>query len=305
MRPSEAASFHHTFPLEQPSPVRRVMASQSNAVCPVTPPPALPPPPASPLLPIDPVLLDPPVTARRGHLPSHTQYTPGSRWQTLTESLSNSATASVLVSNTRITSAQVAALNHSPIVERVPPSMVPDWSVLNKPDTTEEELCTALAAAHKQSMVQQAVTESSHATMVIQGLVIKKLNTSLYGKEERDKDKTRTHFPKGLGRAVTHDGLEQEIEADTQRKQLKLQEKDKRKRRKEAKKRAKEEAEAKWSAIKAAHELALIAWAQACVGKTGRNKPPKPKRAPKPKPEEVVSSDEESSGSEDEMEIDY
>lgn len=293
MAPSEAASIHGAFPLEQPTPIRRIMAAWATTA--PVPRPTTPVP-----FTIDPLLQSDtlPSTPKRPNLPNMSMYTPCTRWRTLEASLGQSTTASILVSETRITATQVDVLNSSPVLERVPGVVKPDWMLIDNPLADAEALRAALAAAHRENLALKGMLEGSNATSVLQHLVVKKLNLSLHGKEEMDKDKGRTLFSKGFGRVATDEAMMEEMQRIADDKETEAVAKDARKSKRELRKAAKEAVEREWADMKLAHIANVLAYeqelAQAKELRLPKGQwPKKPKIGRKPKPAEPEDDDED------------
>ena len=120
--------------------------------------------------------------------------------------------------------------------------------------------------------------------MVLQSLVIKKQNVALHGREELQKERKRTLFPKGLGRAITEDGMEEAIRQAAHEKEDEDQAKKARGVQAKLQAEAKKAAKVPWQELLLAHELAVTSWTLRCdkLKKQGIKKAQWPKRPKHP-----------------------
>ncbi|KAH7098568.1 hypothetical protein BKA62DRAFT_622459, partial [Auriculariales sp. MPI-PUGE-AT-0066] len=294
LRPSETTSLHGTFPVQQPTPVRILLAafSSQGSQNPSTGQQQLPI--------IDPELLGD--TALQTPAPrrilSEKDFTMTGRVRHARHLLSNSASGSILTSNHSITAEEVDRLNPAPQVERVVPSQMLDWQLLDNPSATVQQLRLAFGAAHDHAISQQAALEASNAMLIIQSLTVRKLNQALHGREELAKEKRGSRFPKGFGICATsaemilaleqrEEERELEVSALAQRKAIRAQNKE-----------AKDAVEARWLVMKSEHASELAAWeklkADGIIPLPGKPKRPrKPKAALIPVDVEDSLEDEE------------
>ena len=136
--------------------------------------------------------------------------------------------------------------------------------------------------------------------MVLQHMVLDKMNQSLHEKEKGKKSDRTILFPGGKGRHLTDAEvikLKREIEDEKTRQEA---QKEARKTQQDQRWTEKEHVETEWKEILKEHALALEAWEETCrelraKGTRVKDLPKKPKRAPKPKPVEIGpdSEDEE------------
>lgn len=309
MKPSVATSTKHSFPLVQTSPVRRVMA-----VFPSHPPTAFDVSPSTHAAISGNSSPGTPTRQKRAIDPNIDPelYTPSKRMRLLTSNLASSS-ASFLVSTAPITSANRIA---PPVLETVPPLLQPNWSFLQSSPSgyhtnrqlrdENDSLRENLQLAHQLVQAHRLIDEGRNAQLIIQNLMLDKMNQSLRAKEKKNQEgrQGRTKlFPGGYGRHLTNEEFIAEQEADERDKREKLAQKTRRKEDREAKKSRRLEAEAEWKAMLDEHAKEIHEWevlVEKLKAENVRKKdlPKKPKRPKKPKPvsEEQLAPEQESDG---------
>lgn len=294
MKPSLATSTKATFPLPQPTPVRRVMATfydhrrtafeldpdthatilvGGSASAPQTPPAILDSQ-------IDPELL-----------------TPSKRGRILVGALAASKSAPFLVGTSKITSLNKIA---SPVFEQPPPMSFNEfrWETIGnrkgkgkeKESMTRgelegaiDQLAERLRIAHINNRAQQSVIEAAHATLVVQNMWAMKLNEALNVKENTKEDDRTKLYPEGKGRHLTSPQFV-ELRKDMVRKaQDKELEKERKRMLREAKKNRNDAREALWKVWGEEHKQAVEEWERTCAqlrqeGVLVKNLPKKPAR---------------------------
>jgi hypothetical protein len=146
-------------------------------------------------------------------------YTPSKCMCLLTSSLAGSS-ASFLISKAPITSANQIA---PPVLKNLPPLPQPDWSVLQLPlgshtnqqlQNENDSLRESLHLAHQLIQAHRLIDEGCNAQLIIQNLMLDKMNQSLRAKEKK-KQKGRTKlFPGGYGHHLTNEEFIAKQEAD-------------------------------------------------------------------------------------------
>lgn len=209
MKPSLPTSIKGSFPLPQPSPVRRVMAVFRDGNRPADPDSGIDgEPPSQPTS---------PVQQQNRHITM--DLTPRKRVQLLSASLKESQ-SSYLISDPHITSSTKIL---SPVIEHPPPLPEPNWSLLHLPEPSlsyqskanlKEQvsyLQASLYHAQQQIKARNMIIESNHAQMIIQDMYLHKQNLALQEKENRKKDDRTILFPNGHGRCLTEDAFREAI----------------------------------------------------------------------------------------------
>ena len=316
MRPSESTSTKASFPLPQSSPVRAVMAAlggysftRQNMH------------PDSPTrsIDIDPTLLTPTRPPRRPIDPASDpdQATPSKRMRFFAAGMACTS-GSFLLEKTRATHLQMTQIIKPPIIEHPPVNLEsPDWSLLGlaKPSSfysrselegRMEGLTENLHRAKGVISAYKVINEGANSQMILQHMVLDKLNQSLHEKEKGKKSDRTILFPGGKGRHLTDAEvikLKRELEDDKEREEAR---KEARKTKKDQRRVEKERVEVEWKKIVEEHGHAVEDWETKCrelkeKGVRVKDLPKKPKRAPKPKPIEMVADsedeeDEESNG---------
>ncbi|KAJ7147439.1 hypothetical protein C8R43DRAFT_890005 [Mycena crocata] len=245
-------------------------------------------------------------------------YTPSKRMRMMTGALSSTSSGSFLVGSSKVTSISTIP---EPILEGPPSFPQPDWDHLADPDdaldglTRSELLEYAKGAKRDLRNAQQhihardGIIESSHATIVVQNLFVKKQSQALFSKESKKKTKRSKLSMEGRGRHLTGaEWMEKTAEAARAREE-EAAEKIKRAGDRETAKLAKEELARQWKVIQENHERAVATWKLECdrltaAGVKKKDLPKKPIRPLKPKPAKTAelpdNSDGEESGSDDE-----
>ena len=214
MAPSKATSTRGTFPQALNSPQKAIMmVFRQN-----------PPTPMA----IDPDNTDPNLDPQL--------FTPTKRKRQLYGSLAATKSGSYLVSNQKWKSVNPIP---PPVFERLPEIGTPDWSLIqqvrNPGYKTREQLLAEnqvlgahLELAHSVVCGQQHIMEQTTAQTVLQDMLLHKLNSALYEKEnEKEEDRTRL-FPEGLGRTMTDREFRAETRRVDARRKEKLQQKENR-----------------------------------------------------------------------------
>ncbi|EEB91472.1 hypothetical protein MPER_10158 [Moniliophthora perniciosa FA553] len=225
-------------------------------------------------------------------------YTPGSRLRTLYSNLGSTSSSSILLSQTKITSA-TPILN--PVIEKTPSDLPePDWNLINPPThpprtiTEYEREVTRLRASLRSAKLQvdarDMIIEGAHASMTYQNMHLQKLNSALNMKEKKKKGDrlggTRLTSVAGGALVITSD----EFFEEQRRLQAERDEKEKQRRERAdaraAVKEAKQRVATEWEDMKQRHEKALKAWeverellkAQKVPKKDWPKKPARPKK---------------------------
>ena len=298
MKPSEVSSIRTTFPLDLPSPARRVIAVFHHQ-----PPTQLDSEPdANPTMTGSSTSTDPSSPGLTVSIADSNVdpalYTPSKRMRLMSASLGQSMSGSYLVSKARI-DPDVAL--HLPVLESPPLDMEqPDFSLVDRCESLDQlsrheleertKLLTYnLGLAQAQIQVQQSINESANAQLVVQHLHAEKLQVALQEKEKRkSRDQRTIIFGDGKGRVVTSDEVIDELREKKDKAKEKEEEKETRRMARESKKEAKERLERQWASMKTDHELAVRCWNDACAqlalqGVPRSQWPLKPKRPLKPR----------------------
>lgn len=320
LKPSEATSTTATFPLRQTSPVRAVMAAFRYAM------PAPTDNDPTTMYPITEASAPSTPTRKRTRYEDGTYlppvdpslYTPSKRVRVMRASLASTSSGSFLVSSGPVTS---SCRIDPPVLERLPPSDI-DWRKINdiaRPqELSRDELIEHLqqltdlsSRAKSHIQAQNVLIEATQAQLVVQDLYARKLNETLFNKENRkSKDRTKLIFKDGKGRHLTHDEIVEALEAMEHERDRKEAEKKQRRLTKKVERTARQAAkaavDAEWQEIKSAHEANLATWSIKCAelaaeGLPKSRWPKKPARPLKPKvAERRESREEEDSDSDDE-----
>jgi hypothetical protein len=313
MKPAEATSTRSSFPLQQSSPVRAIIAACQNhefthQEChPDSPSQSQAGPSTFPGSmsddTIDPALRSPP--KRRIDPASNPDLaTPSKRMRFLAAGLTNTSSGSILISKARVSHLEMAKHLTPPVVEHVPGELeYPEWSLLqydaplmSLPRSALEARCEALTESLERSRkiitAQQIINESSNAQLVIMNLANTKLNQSLHAKDAKKKNDRTIMYPGGKGRHLTAIEVIQQKRKLEEDKQKEEAEKEQRKVTKESRKVEKERLEQQWKEMLEAHAHEVAEWEKKC--QTLREQrvlvkdlPKKPKRPLKPKLKEV------------------
>ena len=269
LKPSEATSINANFTTVQPLAVRHIVAAFTTQLNVERHARALSAEATS--IPIDPVLLEEqpvhdltPHTPNRPRIHTSADFTIRSRWRHAREALTAETSTSILLSEECITSTQVNVLNPPATIEQVPTLFNPNWKLLDKPNATREELRAALAAAKDYVASQRTINEFAGATMVVQNLIITKQNVALFGREE-SKKKKKSHFPSGLGRAITDDAMLEGLQQAERTKEATEREKAARESARARKKELVAAIESEWKVLTDAHKIERHAWELDCA----------------------------------------
>lgn len=198
MKPSEVTSTRTTFPLPMPSPVRRVMSAYYQAQ---TGPSALSLTNSTIASTPDgtqhsdmPGVTSTPQTPTRIRSRSYelnidpSLFTPSKRARAFKESLESSVSGRHLVLKPRLDS---LAKPITPVIERLPYMLEPDWSLANRQERSAGDICpsamqvenkllrTNLQLAHAHVKAAQAINEAANAQLIIQSIQGDQMNTAL------------------------------------------------------------------------------------------------------------------------------
>jgi hypothetical protein len=313
MKPSLLTSTQATFPLPQPSPVRRVMAvfnSRPHTAFDVSPDnhnvvqilaggsvsiPQTPPIPSGSSVSMPQTPTRAPVAAAPPILDAANDpslFTPSKRGRIFVGSLASSNSAAFLVGSSKITSSQTIA---PPVLETVPQYLKPDWNLAQSPSNLERktrkqledeirELTNNLRRAHITHQVQERIIEGANAQLIVQDIFAIKLNTALNTKENEKADDRTKLFPGGKGRHLTGEDF-------IQQKALLMKEKEdeeaarvERQKVRGRKKSQKDALEKLWKIRKEEHEKAVVEWNEECKRLTdgGAKKKDLPKKPTRP-----------------------
>ncbi len=272
MKPSEYTSTKTTFPLEQPSPVRRIMAVfnhqpatqfEMDANAHLSPRAegsvGSPGRPSSPRLPSSPTP-NAQTTPSKRRIDANSDpslFTPSKRRRILTNSLAASSSGSFLVSNAVITSSQHIA---SPVLERPPPLREPDWDLLHvsrgslasatksQLEARCDKLTNELALSRQHVQVGRSIIQSANAQLLVQNLFCKKLNVALKINEGKKRTSKKTKIINdGRGRVMTKESTVQALEAQEAERQAEIEEKERKRVARETKRGLTEEIERMWA----------------------------------------------------------
>lgn len=223
LKPSLATSTKASFPLPQPSPVRRVM-SAFRANPPTrfdTDPENLIPPSRSssnrntsqsPT----PSTLSTTPSRRRTHSVSEfdsLDFTPSKRMRLMSASLGQTQ-SSYLVSNLPLAETMTSFPVFQPVLEAPPTLPEPNWDLIDVPQgyqTREqlqdrvEQLASSLQHAQQYIKARDLIIEGVHAQLIIQNLILNKQNEVIEARSKKKKDDCTLLFPGGLGRCLTSD----------------------------------------------------------------------------------------------------
>lgn len=311
MRPSEVTSVKATFPLPQPSPVRRIMAAYRHRS-----------PCATDISNSDTMQgssVDTGIICQSTHCLKHTadedldttELTPSKR---LRKSLLQSSTGSYLASDAPIDPIQVLP---PPVLGSIPLNIPqPDFKVLRRTKTIDKlskkelqdevkSLTQNLGLARAQIHAQRSINEAANAQIIMQNMHTEKLQVALQEKKKKkDKDRRSILFGDGKGRVVTSLEVISELQKEEEESKKMEEEKALRRMAREVKKDAKEKLEKQWEAMKKAHEQAVQDWNLECAHlaqqKVPKSRwPMKPKRPLKPREPPVLHDRAGSASDED------
>ena len=117
--------------------------------------------------------------------------------------------SSFLISPTAIQSSNPIV---PPVFKAPPSSDQSDWTLVHAPslqtrheqDTEVMNLRIALVRTHRSIQICNAIIEGDQAQMVVQDMHLGKLQSALYGKENKKRDDCTKLFPEGKGRHLTN-----------------------------------------------------------------------------------------------------
>lgn len=304
MKPAELTSTISSFPMDLPSPVKRVvdvfhhheitsfdtdMDTHLPARSEIETPPTSSTPSSAPTTPKRPrtdAYIDPDL------------YTPNKRMRIMVGSLAASTSGSFLVSKSRMTSAMSIA---GPVIQ-APPKVEdePDWALINAAKRqvdsgalTKSELETSLSTLTSQFdqcrrhiEILRMINEGANAQLLIQDLYCSKLKGALHAKDGK-KAKDNTHLlGDGLGKVMTTTEVMDKIAAQQAAKEAEAAAKAQRKVARESKKDTKEEIDRLWGEESARHAVAVDEWTKRCSvlrseGVRIKDLPPKPTKRKK------------------------
>jgi hypothetical protein len=231
--------------------------------------------------------------------------------------LGATASGSMLVSKTRITSAYKAA---APVIENAPLLPEPDWTHLEKETDIgyqsresllkkNESLTESLRRSRDIIRTHQVMEERTAAQLIIQDSHLNKLNQVLHTRENKKKSDRTILFAEGYGRHLTSEESIGLVRDQKERKEKEAEELEQRRVARVDRKAAKAALQEEWKEIVKKHNEAVEGWVGECnrlraEGVRAKDLPKKPKRPLKPKlPAEEQEDNEErslSSSSEDE-----
>lgn len=140
----------------------------------------------------------------------------------------------------------------------------------------------------RQIQARDGIIESSHATLVVQNMFVKKQSQALHAKETKKQSKRGKLSMEGRGRHLTSQEWIEKTEEMERLREEEAAAKVQRAADREVAKTAKEALRLKWEEIKADHERAVEDWKSVCQrlteqGVKKKHHPKKPKRPLKPK----------------------
>jgi hypothetical protein len=284
MRPSIPTSTHGTFPLAQTSPVRAILKAMGSH-----------PPTAFDLSPTHGGQASNSSPIRRTLDPE--PETPSKRMRILYSELGATASGSMLVSKTRITSAYKAA---APVIEKAPLLPEPEWTYLNPTDVDNSYQSRHSLLEHNTSLTEtlrrswdiirthQVMAERTTAQLVIQHAHLNKLNQVLHNRENKKKSDRAVLFAEGYGLHLTNEESIGLVRGQKERKEREAVELEQRRMVRGDRKAVKAALEAEWKEIVKTHNEAVQAWVLEsnrlrAEGVRPKDLPKKPKRPLKPK----------------------
>jgi hypothetical protein len=225
--------------------------------------------------------------------------------------LGATASGSMLVSKTRITSAYKAA---APVIKNAPLLPEPDWTHLEKKTDIgyqsresllkeNESLTESLRRSRDIIRTHQVMEERTAAQLIIQDAHLNKLNQVLHTRENKKKSDHTILFAEGYGRHLTSEGSIGLVRDQKERKELEAEKLEQRRVARVDRKAAKAALQEEWKEIVKKHNEAVEGWVGECnrlraEGLRAKDLPKKPKL-----PAEEQEDNEErssSSSSEDE-----
>ncbi|KAI0825906.1 hypothetical protein BC629DRAFT_1265684, partial [Irpex lacteus] len=203
--------------------------------------------------------------------------TPSKRVCIMQATLASTSSGSFLVSSEPIRSSHHIA---APVLERLPLLDDVDWKKLthgrkpNEQSHTElvervQELTAISLCAKNHIQAQHILIEAAQAQLVVQDLYARKLNETLFTKENPpSKDRTKLIFEDGKGRYLTEEGIVATLETMEHNQEMRIEDKKQKRRTRDAERKAKKVAkavvDAEWKAIKSAHETNIAVWTSKC-----------------------------------------
>jgi len=193
----------------------------------------------------------------------------------------------------------------------------PDWSLLERSDRTDwsrqelsnhiDQLATVLSSAKEILAIQRDREQQGNAQLLIQNLVLQKMNQTIHAEEHKKKDDRTKLFPGGKGRHLTGDDFIEELEQAASARAQKQVEREGRAAQWKKVADFNDHVKTAWEGCQATYERAVDEWRGHCnellsQGTMKKNLPSKPARMLK---KDVIRSvheaeveTEESSGSE-------